>query len=198
MEDNISALMDGELNAEDAAVLIDQLGNTDGLREHWAAYHLISDAMKHAELAPFDITRRVTARLAVEPPLAPLASPSPVGSRAFAQRLPKKRRPVAFAAAASIAAMVVGGWMSLQTTQSTDPRQQNLADNRSTFTPAESATLPMASVHALPANVSVTESAPSQINSYLLAHRQFSPSTTVHGITPYMRTTAESRENFAR
>src|SRR5687768_13985555 len=163
MNENISALMDGELNAHDASILINQLSNTDGLREHWAAYHLIGDAMKQAELAPFDVTRRVSARLAMEPPLQ--AMPSPVFAQQGARK--QRHRPVAFAAAASIAAMVVGGWMSLQMSQSSDPRQQNLADNRPAFVPAVPAgtsatpsTPSVATAPSIPAGMAVTVSAP--------------------------------------
>ena len=197
MDENISALMDGELNPQDASIMISQLGNTDGLRDQWAAYHLIGDAMKKTELAPFDITRRVNARLAVEPPLRA------VPSSAFGQRAARKhRRPVAFAAAASVAAMVVGGWMSLQVSQSSDPRQQNLADNRPAIAPAGTPAAPsaasVAAAPSIPANMAVQVSVPAQIDSYLMAHRQFSPSTAVHGATPYLLISTDSHENVAR
>src|SRR5687768_3914526 len=108
MQEKISALMDGELDAEDASVLIEQFTNTEELRQQWVAYHLISDALGQSEVRPFDITRRVNARLASEPLVSavPAVSPIPI------HRPTTKRRPVAYAAAASIAAVVVGGWMS--------------------------------------------------------------------------------------
>lgn len=182
MQEKISALMDGELDAEDASVLIEQFRNTEELREQWVAYHLISDTLGQSEVRHFDITRRVNARLASEPAL--LAVPAvPI------RRPTTKRRPVAYAAAASIAAVVVGGWMSLQTTQAPHPLQQNLADNK----PA-----PVTAYPAIPATASMTASAPAQINDYLLAHRGFSPSVAMQGVAPYMRTAVESRENLGR
>ena len=67
MQEKISALMDGELDAEDAASVIAQFRKTDGLREQWAVYHLISDILGQSEARPFDVSQRVSARLATEP-----------------------------------------------------------------------------------------------------------------------------------
>ena len=109
MQEKISALMDGELSGEDAASVIDKFEETDGLREQWAVYHLISDVLEHSEARHIDVSPRVSARLAVEPALIP--------SVTVLHPKPKpKRKPVAYAAAASIAAVVAAGWMSLQTT----------------------------------------------------------------------------------
>ena len=44
MQEKISALMDGELDADDASAVIEQFKNAEELRERWVAYHLISDA----------------------------------------------------------------------------------------------------------------------------------------------------------
>jgi sigma-E factor negative regulatory protein RseA len=182
MQEKISALMDGELDAEETSVLVEQFKNTAELREHWVAYHLISDALGQPELKPFDVTRRVNARLASEPavPVMPALRPAP------------KRRPVAYAAAASIAAAVVGGWMSLQTTQAPQPLQQNLVDRRPT------PVAPVVAYPVIPTNASISASAPAQINDYLLAHREFSPSTALHGVAPYMNIAVGSRENLSR
>lgn len=185
MQEKISALMDGELDAEDASVLIEQFRNTEELREQWVAYHLISDTLGQSEARSFDITRRVNARLAAEPAVPDMSAVPPVSIHGPTT----KRRPVAYAAAASIAAVVVGGWMSLQTTQAPHPLQQNVADNQ----PA-----PVTAYPAIPATASMTASAPAQINDYLLAHRGFSPSIAMQGVAPYMRTAVESRENLGR
>jgi sigma-E factor negative regulatory protein RseA len=182
MQEKISALMDGELDAEEASVLIAQFKNTEELREHWVAYHLIGDALGQSELKSFDVTRRVNARLASESAVPIMPTRHPV----------TKRRPVAYAAAASIAAAVVGGWVSLQTAKAPQPLQHNLADRRPT------PVAPVAAYPAIPTNASISASAPAQINDYLLAHREFSPSTAMHGVAPYMHTAVGSRENIGR
>ena len=77
MKEKISALMDGELDADDAASVIAQFRKTDELREQWAVYHLISDVLAQPEAMPIDVTQRVNARLATEPTvLAPRPSAS--------------------------------------------------------------------------------------------------------------------------
>jgi sigma-E factor negative regulatory protein RseA len=68
--------------------------------------------------------------------------------------------------------------------------QQNLADARPT---------PVTAIPVIPAVATpITASAPVQMNDYLLAHREFSPSTAMHGVAPYTRTVAQSREHFGR
>ncbi len=129
MQDKISALMDSELDPEDAAAVVEQFAKTDGLREQWAVYHLISDALGQSEVRPFDISRRVSARLAAEPAIQDIPAIQTMASVPVL-RPATRRKPVAYAAAASIAAVAVAGWMSLQTTQGPAPLQQNLADNR--------------------------------------------------------------------
>jgi sigma-E factor negative regulatory protein RseA len=185
MQEKISALMDGELDADDASVVIEQFKNAEELREHWVAYHMISDALGQSEIKPLDITRRVNARLAAEPAV------SIVSSATLLHPIPK-RRPAAYAAAASIAAAMVGGWIILQTTQESDLLRQNLADNRTSPSTSAATVAPVATYPVIPAKASIVASESAQIDDYLLAHRQFSPSTTIHGAIPFMRTSAES------
>jgi len=79
--------------------------------------------------------------------------------------LPQKAMVFALSAAASLAAVAVVGWISFQTI---DQSQQNLAAN------------------VIAANTSVP--APARMNDYLLAHQEFSPSTAMQGVAPYVRT----------
>ncbi len=180
MKDEISALMDGELDTGDAAGVITQLKKTDELSDTWAVYHLISDALGQSEARPAHIARRVSARLAAEPTV-------------LAPRTLVRRKSRVFAVAASITAAAVIGWMNVQTT---DRPPVSLASNQ-TPQPIPQST-PETALQTSPA-VSVSAPPPAQINDYLLAHRQFAPSTAMHGAAPYiMRTVAESRENTAR
>lgn len=181
MKEKISALMDGELAPDASADVIAQLKKTDGLRDEWAVYHLISDVLGQSEAMSIDITRRVSARLVTEPTVL---SPRP----------PIRHKTRVFAAAASIAAVAVIGWMSLQ---NPDPLAENLAGDKSTPSAIETATN-TAALQTIPTVVSVSTSAPAQINDYLLAHGQFSPSAAMHGVAPYMRTVAETQENDPR
>ena len=178
MKSKISALMDGELDSEDVAGTITQLKKTDGLRDEWATYHLIGDALRQST-ASIDITQRVSAELAAEPTI--LAPQPPVGH---------KFKVFALSAAASVATVAVVGWMSLQ---NMDRPQENLASNKPVLQPAVQTT---SGAISIPVAGSVP--APAHINDYLLAHREFSATPAMHGITPYIRTVAESRESSAR
>jgi sigma-E factor negative regulatory protein RseA len=177
-------MMDGELSAEDAAGIIRKFEATNDLREQWAVYHLISDVLEHSEVRPIDVSQRVSARLAAEPH-------TPAGPAVTVLRPKAKRKPVAYAAAASIAAVFAAGWMSLQTTQAPH-QQQNLADSG----PAPANAIP--AIPVIPVTSPASAAPPVQMNDYLLAHREFSPSTAMHGVAPYTRTVAQSREHFGR
>lgn len=164
MKTKLSALMDGELDAAEATEAIKQLKKTDELRGEWATYHLIGDALRQS-VAMSDIAQRVGTRLATEPTvLAPRF------------HLPQKAKVFALSAAASLAAVAVVGWISFQTI---DQSQQNLVASNKT------------SANVIAANTSVP--APARMNDYLLAHQEFSPSTAMQGVAPYVRTVADSQ-----
>lgn len=84
--------------------------------------------------------------------------------------LPQRAQVFALSAAASVVAVAVVGWISFQTI---DQSQQNLAAN------------------VIAANTSVP--APARMNDYLLAHQEFSPSTAMQGVAPYVRTVADAQ-----
>ena len=98
MKEQISALMDGEL---DSADVFDQLRVEGEALETWRTYHLISDAMRDTRLLSAGFTARFAERLAKEPTvLAPVRQPA---------------RPVqrfALAAAAGVAGVALVGWMA--------------------------------------------------------------------------------------
>lgn len=179
MKSEISALMDGELDSKGAAVTITQLKKRDELRDEWVTYHLIGDALRQSTAA-VDITQQVSARLATEPTVL---TPRPP--------MEHRIKVTALSVAASVAAVAVVGWMSLQTM---NRPQQNLADNKPVLQQTATQTIPVAVAVA----VAVSVPAPAQINDYLLAHREFSPSMAIHGIAPYIRPVAGSHESPSR
>src|SRR5438094_8548097 len=104
MKEQISALMDGELEgraAQDALELV----RRDGEAAHtWRLYHLMSDAMHgQRQLLSGRFVERVTARLASEPAQR---APGALAGRTALQRY-------ALAAAASLAAVALVGWLAL-------------------------------------------------------------------------------------
>lgn len=168
--------MDGELDSEDVAGTITQLKKADELRDKWATYHMIGDALRQSTMS-VDISQRVSARLTAEPTI--LAPQPPI--------VEHKIKIFALSAAASVAMVAAIGWMSLQ---NMDRTQENLARNE----PALQSSVQMTPV-ATSIQVSSSVPTPAQINDYLLAHREFSSTPAMHG---YIRTISESRESSAR
>ena len=102
VKETISALMDGELDAQAADGAIDSLRREGEALEAWRTYHLISDAMRDTRLLSAGFTARVAERLAPEPTvLAPARLPP---------RMPAKR--LALAAAAGVAGVGLVGWLA--------------------------------------------------------------------------------------
>jgi sigma-E factor negative regulatory protein RseA len=101
VKEQISALMDGELDGQAADGAIASLRGEGESLEAWRTYHLISDAMRDTRLLSAGFAARVAERLAQEPTiLAP----------ANLRRAPVKR--FALAAAASVAGVGLVGWLA--------------------------------------------------------------------------------------
>ncbi|MCC6534562.1 MAG: sigma-E factor negative regulatory protein [Burkholderiales bacterium] len=182
--ERISALMDGELDRDEAAGVLPDLRKRNDLREAWATYHLISDALRGDACVDCGIASAVATRLAKEPTVL---APRP-GSSGFGKRwaLPS------LAAAAAVATVT---WMSLETQQGTAngpiavpashllvpamgiQAQNPLADF------AQTAHIPNSSSVVPPIQLPVRE-----FDAYLMAHQEFSPSTAIQGLAPYVRT----------
>lgn len=160
MGEEISLLVDGELAQNDVERVCGKLRDTQAL-ETWVAYHVIGDCLrKGGNVSPgfYDSFR---ARLAAEPTvLAPV-------------RRTHKPAFVAWAVAASVAAVAVVGWFGMQ--------QLN---------PAPAPTLAAARPAGELAQVAAKPQA--GINEYLMVHQAYSPTTALQGVRPYIRTVAQS------
>ncbi len=162
--ENISALMDGEAEDQESHQALLRLGDNPEARESWDIYHLIGDVMRGENVRSLDVSRRVSEELSREPTvLAP----------ARTRRVSAPMR-FALSAAASVSAVAVVGWMAFSSSNIANP-------------PAEiaRATVP-APVQAEAPLVSLPNDG--QMNEYLLAHQGISPSTSLHGVAPYIRT----------
>ena len=103
MKEQISALMDGELDDEDTRIVFGKLKQGEALRDEWEIYHLIGDGMRQTPLLNSDFNSRFALRLAAEPTvLAPQPKPRPL------------RMKIALSAAASLAAVSVVAWTAFQ------------------------------------------------------------------------------------
>lgn len=106
MESRISALIDGELDHEEANVILLSTREQPELQQKWNMYHLIGDSLRQTSPLSPDFNARFAGHLAKEPTvLAP---------RKF---LPIRRPLIALSAAASIAAVSLVAWVALQFNQ---------------------------------------------------------------------------------
>ncbi len=156
MKQEISALMDGELFEDEAESLLVHIKRDSGARKDWEIYHLIGDVLRQPEHIHSDLSTKVRERMQDEPTvLVPRA-------RAAKQKL----RTFALSAAASLSALGVVVWMSLQVGHEVAP-------------------LMVARQTALR---SVSTQIQPKPNDYLMAHQEFSPSTYMNGGASYIRT----------
>ena len=102
MKEQISALMDGELEGRAAGEAIDGLRAGGEALETWRVYHLIADGMRDTRLLSAGFAARFAERLAAEPTVL---APGRLPGRTPAQRF-------AYAAAASVAAIGLVGWLA--------------------------------------------------------------------------------------
>jgi sigma-E factor negative regulatory protein RseA len=101
MNERISALMDGELDDQAAAELIQTLGAQREALDTWRVYHLISDALRENQPLPgrFAAPPAQPRRWVALPIAASLAAVSLVGWLAFAPQQEAAQPPVAQAVA---------------------------------------------------------------------------------------------------
>ncbi len=103
MTQNLSLLMDGELEAREADRAIRTCCGDEEMKRTWQAYHVIGEALRGEAPHTGASTRRIMEAIAKEPTvLAPR------------RRLPVSPARIAFAAAASVATVAVVGWIGLQ------------------------------------------------------------------------------------
>jgi len=187
MKTKISAFVDGELEADELARVIESLERDDASREAWRVYHLISDAVRDTALRTTEFSARLAVKLAAEPTvLAP-------------GRLPAERaRWIALSAAASVAAVALVGWLAFAPGPGLRP--DVLPSTPLASLPAPSSVQP-ASIQAVqpvarqavavPLEAAVVPALPvsaQMADDYLFAHQEFSPRMSLQGMVPYVRT----------
>lgn len=149
MNNKISALMDGELFEDEAEILFDEIKQDETIQRDWVMYHLIGDVLRQSEYIHRDISGAVAEEMKNEPTIfAPR-------TRAFKQRA----RVLALSAAASVLAVGVVVWMSVQIDSDLNPQ---LAKQNNSLR-------------------AVSWQVPQQSNDYLTAHQENSPSADFNG-----------------
>jgi sigma-E factor negative regulatory protein RseA len=173
MKHDISALMDGELDHATAKAVIARLKHEEELKNAWADYHLISDILRQSSAFLPRLERRVRQKLEGEPTvLAPRR-----------QAWTQKAKFVALYATASLSAVAMVAWVVLQ--NYTGKPKENLAATTLSTTQATLASLPKYPIS-------------NNVHEYLLAHQEFSPSTTMQGVASYVRTVSDEGKEAGR
>ncbi|ALS59002.1 sigma-E factor negative regulatory protein [Pandoraea norimbergensis] len=218
--ERISALVDGEFDADELAALLDE-ADTSG-RPLWDDYHLIGDALRSDELAlprsESAFMASFAARLEAEPHLlAPAALADVQASNAQAARTAGSRitrinpflrvrrvLPTA-AAAAAVAALSwvvvprlqdhpAGGAQPQVLAQTAAPSAATAGANltRVTLTQQPQAAVAAAANGAGPNDLIVLRDA--RLDQYLAAHQQYAPAPIGQSVSPYMRASAQADE----
>ena len=182
--DRISAFMDGEAVEMEAHQTILSLKQDAACLETWKTFHLIGDTMRGVPVLRDDFSARFHARMEQEPTL-------------LAPRM-KWRKPatLALSAAASLAAVTVV--LTLVFTENPlQPQAPIAAVSKSGPTQiAASPNSTPAPIVVSPQPVSAANQA--RVNEYLMAHQEYSPSTTLQGVAPYVRTVSALHEQSIR
>ena len=163
--EKLSEFMDGESAGQDAAANLKRLLEDPQRRENWETYHLIGDALRGEIEVSRDFSARFAHRLAGEPTV--LAPRRPVGLQVI--------RRFSLPVAASAAGVALVAWVAVFSGPSLPPGSDKLASDSGQ----------KASTMVVQETVSATND---EIHDYLLAHQQFSPRTTIQGVTSYVRT----------
>jgi sigma-E factor negative regulatory protein RseA len=175
--ERISELMDGELEAREAQRQFARIKQDKELAHCWNTFHLIGDALRGERPLSREISGRVAMGLANEPTvLAPR-------SRSYAT---KRAATYAVSIAASLSAVALVVWIAFY----------------NPLVPAEIAKAPSPPAPA-PAVAAASEqlaSVPSEghMNEYLMAHQEFSPSTAIQGLAPYIRSVSGTQQAKGR
>jgi len=179
--EHISAMMDGELDETQVVHQLGRLQDRSDLRESWDIFHLIGDAMRGEPPLSDAFDHDVNEKLELEPTvLAP-------------RRISTKRmRTYALSAAASVSAIAVVGWLAFFNNPLAP--QQQVATAPTKAPPAVAAVSPP-KLSSVPLS-----SVPSDgtMNEYLMAHQEYSPSTTIQGLAPYIRTVSSAQPASGR
>ncbi len=157
MKQEISALMDGEMFEDQADAFLDKLKRHPEVQQDWESYHLIGDALRQPDHVCKSFAKSFHERLQTEPTV-------------FAphNRTSQRARNFALSAVASVMALALVAWLSLQV--GSEPAPQVAAVQQD--------------------NISAIRPASTQADDYLMAHQEFSPSADVHGAASYIHAVA--------
>ena len=180
MNEQVSCLIDAELDDPICIAVLDRLRDDGELRETWATYHLIGDALRGTRsvgVSRLSFAQRLEAEPTVLAPATldvPYARPSPRHDRARN----------ALSVAAGLSAIAFVAWMAVPT-----------------FMPVQTASDEKSAVSSSVASAgdSATKVPEARgVEDYLLAHQRFSPTFAIQGAVPYVRMVSEEGKEVHR
>lgn len=195
LDEQVSALVDGELSKEESKRVMDSLRSDSQAGSCWGHYHLISDVLKNKlpDKLSADFAARVSQALDSEPPL--ICAPS---SRSLPNSYTNPA--IGFALAASVAAVAYLGFGGMGTQQPAETALPQLASNAPLVASPVAATQPPHPVGKVRGREwDVQEPAvASRLNDYLLSHGQYSAVAGMQrGVMPQVRIVGYQRPEDA-
>jgi sigma-E factor negative regulatory protein RseA len=161
--EHISALMDSELDESQMKQHLARLKEDPELLDCWDTFHLIGDVLRGEPVFSGVSRQSVSEKLASEPTVL-----------ALRRSAPKKMMTYALSTAASLSAVAVVGWLAFF--------------NNPLAPSPEIAAAPPNPPLAAPSSQLASVPSDGTMNEYLIAHQEYSPSTTIQGLAPYIRT----------
>lgn len=110
MTEQISALIDDELSIDDAVRALANMQSNRQATEVWSQYHLIGDAMRGSTMFGADFRQNLMQKLESEPTVL---APNAGQSMAVKIDAVKNRVPAKWSIAASVAAVMMVGWVAM-------------------------------------------------------------------------------------
>ena len=170
--ERISELMDGELGAREAQQQFSRIKQDPQLAHCWNTFHLIGDALRGERPLSRELSGRVARQLQEEPTVLAPRSYTP-GKRAATY---------AVSLAASVSAVAVVLWIAFY--------NNPLAPQVAKAPPAPQPVPAVAELASVPSE--------GQMNEYLRAHTEYSPSTAIQGLAPYIRSVSGTQQAQGR
>lgn len=168
--EQLSALVDGECEAQELQLALRRLAKDKDLKARWRRYHLLSDALKNnlPELIDANFSERVRKAIDAESPLQ--------NTRLYsASSFYKPVAGFALAASVAIAALFLVRTMDLH--EGSTSHLLAAADSSKQQPPEQQVIKPVVADNALE----------NRLNSYLVNHNEYASMNSVHGMLPYVR-----------
>lgn len=169
--EQLSALMDGELESGSTQATLEWLRKNPDERQTWNEYHLIGDVLRGGDISHVQLGEAISRRLAQEPTLL-----APRSQRTSEQPVHRYARWAAVAAAVSV--VTLAGW-SLQRPNPANPVLANSIPAPTTVVtpsaaPQLAATAPTPA-RAMKATAAASETSSAEMERFAALHRQFTP-----------------------